>query len=156
MSGWLSEKYPALDIFSHNNGHIWATILDTKINPHFHPIHIASNVFIVIGFVMLSSAWKVLHQAQRNGSVATTGLYDKLRHPQYVGFVLIMFGFLLMWPTILTIAMFPILLFMYYRLGKAEEKDSIRDFGQTYVDYMKRTPAYIPKWEKLFPKKREV
>ncbi len=155
MSGWLSEKYPALDIFSHNNGHIWATILDTKINPHFHPIHIASNVFIVIGFVMLSSAWKVLHQAQRNGTVATTGLYDKLRHPQYVGFVLIMFGFLLMWPTVLTIAMFPVLLYMYYRLGKGEEKDSIRDFGQKYIDYMNRTPAYIPKWEKLFPQKSE-
>jgi protein-S-isoprenylcysteine O-methyltransferase Ste14 len=155
LSGWLSEKFPALDIFSHNNGHIWATLLDTKINPHFHPIHIASNIFIVIGFVILSSAWKVLLKAQKEGGVATTGLYSKMRHPQYVGFVLIMFGFLLMWPTILTIGMFPILLFMYYRLGKTEEKDSIRTFGQPYLDYMNKTPAYIPRWGDLFSREEE-
>ena len=153
LAGWLSEKYPLLDAFSHNNGHLWATLLDTKINPHFHPIHIASNVFIIIGFVMLSSAWKVLHKAQQEGTVATTGLYAKMRHPQYVGFVLIMFGFLLMWPTILTLAMFPILLYMYHRLGKSEEADSIKSFGQEYTNYMNRTPAFIPKWETLFNKK---
>tara|TARA_B100001248_G_scaffold227481_1_gene185952 strand:- start:15781 stop:16443 length:663 start_codon:yes stop_codon:yes gene_type:complete len=156
LSGWLAEKFPALDIFSHNNGHIWATLLDTKIDPHFHPIHIASNIFIVVGFIMLSSAWKVLHKAQQTGTIATTGLYEKIRHPQYVGFVLIMFGFLLMWPTILTIVMFPVLLFMYYRLGKSEEKDSIESFGQEYINYMKKTPAYIPKWEALFMQKKEV
>jgi len=156
LSGWLSEKFPGLDIFSHNNGHIWATLLDTKINPHFHPIHIASNIFIVVGFIMLSSAWKVLHKAQKEGTVATTGLYSKMRHPQYVGFVLIMFGFLLMWPTILTIAMFPVLLYMYYRLGKSEESDSIQAFGDEYREYVKRTPAFIPKWQTLFDKPREI
>lgn len=150
MSGWLSEKFPALDIFSHNNGHIWATILDTKIDPHFHPIHIASNVLIVLGFVLLSSGWKVLHQAQKNRTLATTGLYSKIRHPQYVGFVAIMFGFLLMWPTVLTIAMFPVLLYMYHRLGVREEKDMIKEFGQQYLDYKAKVPAYIPRWSSLF------
>ena len=156
LSGWLSEKFPALDIFSHESGHIWAALIGTDIDPHFHPIHIAANVFIVIGFVMLSSAWKVLLKAQKEGRVATTGLYAKMRHPQYVGFVMIMFGFLLMWPTILTLAMFPVLLFMYYRLGKGEEKDSIKAFGQEYVDYMNRTPAFIPRLDKLFTKESEA
>lgn len=154
LSGWLSEKFPALDIFSHNNGHIWATILGTEIDPHFHPIHIGANLFIILGFVLLSSGWKVLHTAQKNHTLATTGLYSKIRHPQYVGFVSIMFGFLLMWPTILTIAMFPILLYMYHRLGLREEKDMIKEFGQQYLDYKARVPGYIPNWGTLFKERK--
>ena len=152
LSGWLSEKFPGLNIFSHDSGHLWAAFLDTNINPHFHPIHIAANVFIVLGFVLLSSGWKVLHAAQSSGTLATTGLYAKVRHPQYVGFVAIMFGFLLMWPTLLTIFMFPILLYMYHRLGKSEEKTMIKEFGQEYLDYKARVPAYIPKWDTVFSK----
>ncbi len=152
LSGWLSEKFPALNIFSHNNGHIWATLLETEIDPHFHPIHILSNILIVVGFVLLSSAWRVLHAAQSTGTLATTGLYSRVRHPQYLGFVAIMFGFLLMWPTILTIAMFPVLLYMYHRLALSEEKTIEKEFGQQFLDYKKRTPAYIPKWSELFNK----
>lgn len=152
MSGWLSEKFPALDIFSHESGHLWAAFMDSDIDPHFHPIHLAANLFIVVGFVLLSSAWKVLHAAQSNGTLATSGLYAKVRHPQYIGFVAIMFGFLVMWPTLLTIFMFPILLYMYHRLGKGEEKKMIEEFGQKYLDYKNRTPAYIPKWGTLFNK----
>jgi len=154
MSGWLSEKFPALDIFSHESGHLWSAFIDSDIDPHFHPIHLAANLFIVIGFVLLSSAWKVLHSAQVTGTLATTGLYAKVRHPQYIGFVAIMFGFLVMWPTLLTIFMFPILLYMYHRLGKSEEKNMIKEFGQKYLDYQKSTPAYIPKWESLFNKNK--
>ncbi len=150
LSGWLSEKFPGLDIFSHDSGHLWANFLGSDINPHFHPIHVASNIIIVVGFVLLSSAWRILHKAQQSGTLAKTGLYEKVRHPQYVGFVAIMFGFLLMWPTILTIVMFPMLLFMYHRLGKSEEKKMIEEFGQEYLDYKDKVPAYIPKWKTLF------
>jgi protein-S-isoprenylcysteine O-methyltransferase Ste14 len=153
FSGWFSKKFPGLDVFSHNNGHIWSTLLGSEIDPHFHPIHLLSNVFIIAGFVMLSSAWKVLHAAQKDHSLATTGLYAKVRHPQYIGFVAIMFGFLLMWPTLLTIAMFPVLLYMYRRLGKSEENAMIKEFGQDYLDYKKRVPAYIPKLESLMSKR---
>ena len=149
FSGWLSDKFPGLDIFSHNNGHLWNVFLDSKINPHFHPIHILSNLFIVAGFIMLSSAWKVLHAAQKDESLATTGLYSRIRHPQYVGFVAIMFGFLLMWPTLLTLVMFPILLYMYHRLGVSEEKQMINDFGEQYLEYKKRVPAYLPLWKNI-------
>ncbi|MBK24524.1 MAG: isoprenylcysteine carboxyl methyltransferase [Halobacteriovorax sp.] len=153
LSGWLSEKFPGLNIFSHENGHLWSAFLDSKIDPHFHPIHIAANIFIVTGFVMLSSGWKVLHLAQRNKTLATTGLYSKVRHPQYIGFVAIMFGFLLMWPTLLTLVMFPVLLFMYHSLGKSEEKQMIKEFGKEYLDYKKNVPAYLPKRAGLFKQK---
>ena len=153
LSGWLSEKFPGLNIFSHENGHLWSAFLDSKIDPHFHPIHIAANLFIVVGFVMLSSAWKVLHAAQKSRTLATTGLYSKVRHPQYIGFVSIMFGFLLMWPTLLTLIMFPILLLMYHQLGKSEEKTMIKEFGKKYETYKQNIPAYIPKLSSAYSKK---
>jgi len=150
LSGWLSEKFPGLNIFSHENGHLWSQFLDSNIDPHFHPIHIAANLFIVFGFVLLSSGWKVLHKAQTDHALATTGLYAKIRHPQYVGFVAIMFGFLVMWPTLLTLIMFPILLYMYHYLGKKEEQQMINEFGEQYLKYKKSVPAYIPKWASIF------
>ena len=157
ISGWLSKKFPGLNIFSHENGHLWHAFIGSDIDPHFHPIHIAANLFIVLGFVMLSSGWKVLHAAQKSHTLATTGLYSKVRHPQYVGFVSIMFGFLLMWPTLFTLLMFPVLLYMYHRLGKKEEELMIEEFGEQYLQYKKEVPAYIPKWSKIFgPKGSEV
>lgn len=145
LSGWLSQKYPGLDIFSHNNGHLWATFLGTEIDPHLHPIHLIANGLIILGFVLLSSAWKVLHEAQSQGKLAITGLYAHVRHPQYIGFIAIMLGFLVMWPTLLTLAMFPILLWMYYRLARTEEAVIRKTFGEEYIHYMKLVPAFIPR-----------
>ena len=156
FSGWLSEKFPGMNLLDHNNGHLWAAFLGTDIDPHFHPIHIAANLFIVAGFIILSAAWGVLHKAQSSGQLATTGLYSKVRHPQYIGFMAIMFGFLLMWPTILTLGMFPILVYMYYRLALREEKDVIQEFGEQYLEYKKRVPGFIPKWGTLFSKTENV
>jgi methanethiol S-methyltransferase len=68
-----------------------------------------------------------------------------VRHPQYVGFVMIMFGFLLQWPTLLTLAMFPVLVWMYVRLARAEERDAIASFGDAYRQYIARVPAFVPR-----------
>ncbi|HNP51239.1 Protein-S-isoprenylcysteine O-methyltransferase Ste14 [Nitrosomonas aestuarii] len=145
LSGWLSERFPDLNLLTHSSGHLWAALLNTKIDPHFHPIHLAANALIILGFVILSSSWKVLHAAQKNHLLATTGLYSRIRHPQYIGFIFIMFGFLVMWPTILTLAMLPILIFMYYKLAKSEEKVLVKEFGDEYKRYMQNVPAFIPK-----------
>ena len=104
-------------------------------NPHFGVLHILSLVFIFAGFTLLSKAWHVLYHAQRRRQVATTGPYRYVRHPQYIGFVAIMFGFLLQWPTLLTLAMFPVLVVMYVRLAIAEERDSEQAFGQAWRAY---------------------
>jgi hypothetical protein len=65
----------------------------------------------------------VLHDAARQGALATTGPYARVRHPQYDGFLLIMIGFLLQWPTIPTLVMFPILAIVYTRLARSEERE---------------------------------
>ena len=143
---WLSQHFPGIDFLSHDAGHLLEMMFGWRVNPHFGPFHILSNVFIFGGFIMLSSAWRVLYDAQRQHRLATTGLYARMRHPQYVGFVLIMFGFLLQWPTIITLVMFPVLVVVYMRLAKSEERDSLAEFGAEYVAYMQHTPAFIPKF----------
>ena len=148
FSGWLTAKFPTVDFMAHENGHLLHTIFGLGGNAHFDVLHIASLVFIGLGFLLLSSAWKVLSEAQKAGKLAVTGLYARIRHPQYIGFVAIMFGFLLQWPTIVTVLMFPVLLIMYWRLAKKEERDSHERFGTAWDDYAARTPAFIPKWSK--------
>ena len=145
MSGWLQTKYPTLDLMSHNSGHLWSTLLGEKGDPHFGVLHIASYVFLGYGFYLLSSAWTVLYHAQRGNALAVTGPYARIRHSQYVAFVLILLGFLLQWPTLLTLAMFPILLVMYGRLAVTEEKEMHKKFGIEFDTYAARTPRFIPK-----------
>ena len=113
LSGWLQSRYPELDLFSHDAGHLWHTLFGWEGNPHFSPFHILSNLLIFTGLILLSSAWGVLYQAQQQRKLAVTGLYARVRHPQYGAFVMILLGFLLQWPTILTLLMFPVLVWMY-------------------------------------------
>lgn len=153
LSGWLGKRFPQINLLSHDTGHLWHTILGLKGNPHFDFLHILSNVFIVVGFFLLANSWSVLYRAQKRRVLATTGPYSYVRHPQYDGFVLIMFGFLLQWPTILTLAMFPILVVMYLKLSKKEEQEVEAKFGNEYREYAKETPAFFPKWGSKSPRK---
>lgn len=145
LAGWLGSRYPGLDLLSHNAGHLWETLLGWKGDPHFNPLHLLSNVFIGGGFILLAAGWDVLYKAQRAGTVATSGPYAAVRHPQYAGFVLIMFGFLIQWPTLITLIMFPILVLMYVRLARREEREALAEFGEAYAGYRASTPAFFPR-----------
>ncbi|MDP3651792.1 MAG: isoprenylcysteine carboxylmethyltransferase family protein [Rhodoferax sp.] len=146
LSGWLQTRYPGLDILSHDAGHLWSTLLGAQGNPHFGVLHIASYIFLAWGFFLLSSAWNVLYHAQRRHALATAGPYARIRHPQYVAFVLILLGFLLQWPTLLTLLMFPVLLLMYARLAVTEEAEMRAQFGEAFDSYARRTPRFIPRF----------
>lgn len=155
LSGWLQERLPGLDLFSHDAGHLLEDLFGWRANPHFGPFHLASTAFIVGGFWLLASAWRVLYAAQREGRLATTGPYARVRHPQYAAFVLIMLGFLLQWPTILTLAMFPVLAWMYARLARSEEREALAHFGDEYARYMAATPAFWPRRKARFAGARD-
>ena len=146
LSGWLAQQFPGVDFLSHDAGHLLEVIFGWRSNPHFGPFHILSTILIVLGFWLLASAWKVLYAAQRTRRLATTGPYARVRHPQYIGFVLIMTGFLLQWPTLVTLAMFPVLVFMYWRLARREEEDAREAFSDAYRRYEENTPAFLPKF----------
>lgn len=148
LSGWLQTQFPQTDIFAHGSGHLWYTLFGFEGDPHTNPIHLIANLFIFAGFYLTYRGWKVLHAAQQKGELANTGPYARVRHPQYGGFILVMFGFLLMWPTLLTLLMFPILLFVYVRLTKQEEKLVRKEFGEVYDVYARETPAFLPRFVK--------
>ena len=148
LSGWLQTRYPGLDILSHDAGHLWATLLGDKGfggDPHAGVLHLLSYALLGGGFWLLSSAWNVLYRAQRRHTLAISGPYERIRHPQYVAFVLILLGFLLQWPTVLTLLMLPVLLIMYGRLAITEEAEMRAQFGAEFDRYAASTPRFIPR-----------
>ncbi|GCA52907.1 isoprenylcysteine carboxyl methyltransferase ICMT family protein [Sinorhizobium sp. KGO-5] len=150
LSGWLQSRFPGIDWFSHDAGHLLEMMFGWRLNPHFGPFHVLSFILIGGGFVLISAAWRVLYEAQRQRRLATSGPYAYVRHPQYVGFVLVMTGFLVQWPTLLTLAMFPVLVAMYARLSFTEEREARKEFGEAYDRYAARVPAFFPRWTALF------
>jgi len=148
LSGWLANQYPEVDLFAHETGHLWHTLLGMKGHAHADPLHIFSEVLIFGGLILLAASWKVLFLAQRSQTWATTGPYAWMRHPQYTAFIVIMLGFLLQWPTIPTLLMFPVLVAMYVRLAHKEEEQIRAEFGEDYDRYAETTPAFFPRWKR--------
>ena len=147
LSSWLGSRFSALT-FTHANGHLLNDLVGWTGDPHLSPFHLASYVLIGGGFWLIASAWGALHEAQRNGRLATTGPYARIRHPQYAGFLLIMVGFLFQWPTIPTLFMFPVLAFAYWRLAIGEEREVHRAFDREWEAYAAHTPRFIPHWNR--------
>jgi len=145
LSGWLSSRFPDIDWFSHDASHLLQSLLGWRANAHLSPLHIVSNVLILGGLILLATAWKVLYNAQSNGVIAVSGPYARIRHPQYAAFIAIMIGFLIQWPTLPTLAMFPILLWLYVRLARRGEQTALAHFGEMYARYAENTPRFIPK-----------
>ena len=144
LSGWLQTSYPGVDWFSHDAGHLPEMMFGWQANPHFGPFHLFSFVLIGGGFWMISAASPILYAAQRKGELATTGLYARVRHPQYAGFVLVLTGFLVQWPTLLTLAMYPFLIWMYARLARSEERETRERFGPVFEGYARCVLAFFP------------
>ena len=130
---------------THDGGHLWAQLVGWTGDPHLSPFHLASYAFIIGGFWLIAAAWTVLYQAQKSSALATEGPYARIRHPQYTGFILIMVGFLLQWPTLPTLVMFPVLLYFYRRLAMREEQDVRQTFGAEWDRYAAGLPRFIPR-----------
>ena len=110
LSGWLQSRYPGIDWFSHDAGHLLEMMFGWKTNPHFGPFHVLSFVFIGGGFIAdfrgldaCSTMRSSDGRSRRPVPTATSGIRSMS------AFILVMFGFLLQWPTMLTLAMFPVL-----------------------------------------------
>jgi protein-S-isoprenylcysteine O-methyltransferase Ste14 len=145
LSGWLVNRYPEVDWFSHNSSHLLQTLLGWRGNAHLGPLHFLSNIFILGGLFLLAASWTVLYRAQRDHKLAVTGPYARVRHPQYLAFMVIMLGFLIQWPTLPTLMMFPVLVWIYVRLARKEEKEALEEFGEEYSCYAEITPRFFPR-----------
>lgn len=146
LSGWLGNRIPGVDLLNHNSGHLWQDLIGWQGDPHLSPLHLLSNVLIAAGFILLYRSWQILFAAQRTQRLAVTGPYGRARHPQYVGFLTIMAGFLLQWPTLLTLLMFPVLVIVYLRLARKEERLMDAEFGEAYAAYRRQVPGFVPRF----------
>jgi protein-S-isoprenylcysteine O-methyltransferase Ste14 len=142
LTSWLGSKYPVVNPFGHDNGHLWGVFFRSG-SGHFSWPHILSNILIVVGALIISSGWKSLHQAR--GEIASDGLYKYVSHPQYTGFIIVILGFLVQWPTIITLVMAPILIARYVFLAKKEEKHMRKQFPGDYEKYVLGKPRFIPR-----------
>jgi len=102
----------------------------------------------------LLGGWRAVHREywgrpRGEGRLVTSGLYSYMRHPQYTGFILLTLGLLLHWATLPLLVMWPLLVWQYVRLAKAEEEEMVEEFGQEYLEYMERTPRFLPSLTKL-------
>ncbi len=145
LTSMLGNNYPVLDPFTHLNGHLWVAFAGGS-QVLYSILHPLSNLLIFLGIVIIGKGWKGIHVG--NGDLTTNGIYKYVRHPQYSGFIIIILGFLIQWPTIITLIMAPVLGIMYIRLSKKEEKAMINEFGDKYLEYMASVPRFIPALKK--------
>ena len=145
LSGWLQTRWPGVNWFRHDAGHLPEMMLGLGLDPHFGPFHVLSTVLIIAGFWLVAAAWPVLFRAVRTGRLATTGPYARLRHPQYAGFILIMTGFLFQWPTLVTLLMYPVLVAMYVRLAIREDREAAARFGKEHAAWRAQVPGWFPR-----------
>jgi protein-S-isoprenylcysteine O-methyltransferase Ste14 len=101
-----------------------------------------SNIIVLIGMFLIVFGWRKIHGAKNQ--LVTTGIYGHVRHPQYLGFILITLGMNVLWPTISTLFLWPIIVIVYYRLAKEEDKEMQKRFGEEYQKYKRIVPMFIP------------
>jgi len=142
LTGALGTRFESLNL-THDGGHLWSELVGWQGDPHMSPFHLASYVFIGGGMWVIVAAWRVLLASARTSTLATTGPYAWVRHPQYAGFLAVMVGFLLQWPTLPTLVMFPILVGVYRRLATAEERSVRAEFTATWDAYAATTPRFL-------------
>ncbi|AMV70679.1 isoprenylcysteine carboxyl methyltransferase [Desulfuromonas sp. DDH964] len=108
---------------------------------------IVGYAFVLVGLFLLAGGWRQLYRARRENRLATGGLYAIVRHPQYTGILLAVFGEGVMhWPTLFSVVLFPVIGLAYWSLARKEEKEMLRVHGEAYREYRRRVPMLLPCW----------
>lgn len=143
---WLGRTQDDAEI--HFNGHLWPMLFGaegtTLIFAQFW-CTLIGQLLVVSGAILSIIGWRQLHRAVKAGTMATSGLYRWVRHPQYTGFFLFLIGSIINWPTLITVVTMPVLAWVYWKLARSEEQDAIEKFGDSYREYIKTTGAFLPR-----------
>jgi len=145
LTSIFQVKLPVADPFSHINGHLLGTLLGLPLWGKLLICQIGG-ILMLFGLILLGKGWKQIHGAR--GDLVTSGVYAKIRHPQYLGMFIFSFGLLLQWTTLPGLIMFPVLMYAYYRLALREERVVAEQFGQAYSEYAAHVPRFLP-WGKI-------
>lgn len=134
------------------NANLWSTLLGIGETGMMISM-IVGYLLLFLGFGIFLQGWRELHRAHRQNELATGGLYSVVRHPQYTGLFMALFGEgVVHWPTFFSVGLFPIIVLAYTLLARKEERNTIEQFGETYIAYQQRVPMFIPlkgKWRQF-------
>jgi protein-S-isoprenylcysteine O-methyltransferase Ste14 len=137
----------------------------TAVAEFLTPLCVLEKVVAIIGLGLL--VYSILDlKRKKNQGLVTSGPYRFIRHPQYLGMILMMlastswsvwvltntFGMGFLTP-IQTIGVWVVALLAYIILGYLEEQALTRQFGVAYISYQRQTPFLIPV---IKPQKKEI
>ena len=126
------------------NANLWSTLLGVGGTGMMISM-VLGYLLAFFGISLFFKGWQQIHRARNEKKLVTDGLYKLVRHPQYTGLFIALFGEgVIHWPTFFSIGLLPVIVFIYYRLARREERNVIAEFGQEYIDYQKRVPMFIP------------
>jgi len=132
--------------FGMYESHLWAYLLSRtrlmSLKDGVAVVMVLSSGIIILGFILLAKGWKKVYRGE--GDLVTDGLYGRLRHPQYLGLILIVVAFLIMWPTILTVLLAPFLIARYLFLAREEDHELEKEFGEDFRRYKEMVPGFMP------------
>lgn len=154
LTGFLGIDIP----WAHASGHLWATLFGWGTLGAMIEMAIGYTL-VFLGIALLIEGWREVYVARREGRLAREGLYGVVRHPQYAGIFLAVFGQLIHWPTLPTLVLFPLLVWAYVRLARREEAQMIERFGDEYRVYSESVPGFLPRggqWRRLLEEVRWV
>jgi protein-S-isoprenylcysteine O-methyltransferase Ste14 len=144
---YLLTTFLGFDIpWLHIKGHLWASLFGWGSGMALVEM-VVGYFFVFLGLSLIARGWKQIYKARKYDRLVTDGIYRHIRHPQYTGIYLAIFGQLIHWPTISTLVLFPLIVVAYYTLARKEEKLMIEMFGDEYRAYRKRVPMFLPRWE---------
>lgn len=126
--------------------HLWAFALDrlglVRLEMGVYLVMVVSMILVAAGVGLLAVAWATVHRGQ--GELVSFGIYRVVRHPQYLGLILVVAGFNIQWPTLPTLLMAPVLITMYVLLARREDRELASRYGTAFRNYAARTPAFLP------------
>jgi len=126
------------------SANLWSTLLGVGETGMFVAM-IIGYALLFVGIGLFAEGWRELYNAYKEHQLATDGLYKLVRHPQYTGLFIGLFGEgVVHWPTIFSVALFPIIVIAYMLLARREERRMLAEFGDEYRAYRERTPMFFP------------
>jgi len=139
------------------NANLWSSLLGLGETGMIISM-LVGYALLFIGIGIFIKGWHQLYQARQENRLITTGLYRFVRHPQYTGLFIGLFGEgVVHWPTLFSVGLFPLIVLAYYLLARSEEKHVVEIFGDKYQIYQKQVPMFIPRygqWRQLIKSSR--
>jgi isoprenylcysteine carboxyl methyltransferase (ICMT) family protein YpbQ len=139
---YLSVRLFGLDR-NNLNAKLWSTLGMGELGMMIAMI--TGYVLAFIGIGLFIEGWRELHLAHRENRLATDGLYGLVRHPQYTGLFIGLFGEgVVHWPTLFSVILFPVIVLIYTLLAYREERHMLERFGEQYRTYQEHVPMFFP------------